>query len=46
VECGLEKVRTAIGDEKPNPADGTKLGTFVDQMPEPLVKAPDAVQQT
>jgi hypothetical protein len=38
VECGLEKVRTAIGDEKPDPADGTKLAAFVDQMPEPLVK--------
>jgi hypothetical protein len=46
VECGLEKVRTAIGDEKPDPADGTKLGTFVDQMPEPLVKTPNAVQLT
>jgi hypothetical protein len=46
VECGLEKVRTAIGDEKPDPADGTKLGTFVDQMPEPLVKTSNAVQLT
>jgi hypothetical protein len=46
VEWGLEKVRTAIGDEKPDPADGTKPGTFVDQMPEPLVKTPNAIQLT
>ena len=39
----MKEVGTAIGNYEPDPADDAEFGTFVDQLPEPLLHTPNAV---